>query len=92
MEVGDTFKVKPSLINIGCYYLDKIYKVKSISKFGYTIYYDFKIKNNKCVCSQCFNRILGTNYISIDSVLLHQSKKEKDRLMKINRILKGVNM
>jgi hypothetical protein len=91
LKVGDTFKVKNTFYNKNCYYLDKIYTIEYFSKSEIAVYYNFKVSNRKCKCYQCTLRKIGLNCISIADIVIYQTKKEKDRLIKINRILKGVD-
>jgi uncharacterized UBP type Zn finger protein len=90
MEIGDQFKMKKTPFNKGCFYIDKIYTAQSFSKSKLSVYYEFKVSNKKCKCYQCSQRKIGINSIGLIDTELYQTKKEKDRLIKINRILKGV--
>jgi hypothetical protein len=60
-EIGDIFifkKVKGQIKP--CKYQGKRFKIKKISKYGGTIYYDDLRTNIKCKCSNC--RPIITNY------------------------------
>lgn len=91
MEIGDQFRFRLTSYNKQCYYLDKVYIINSFSKSRLSIYYDFKVSNKKCKCYQCSNRVLGSNSTGIIDIYLYQTKKEKERLIKLNTILKGVS-
>ena len=92
MEIGDSFKFKPTNYNKGCYYIDKIYIIKSFSKSNLSVYYEFNVSNKRCKCYQCSNRTNGVNCTGKLEIYIHQTKKEKQRLIRINKILKGVSI
>jgi hypothetical protein len=87
-EIGDRIKMKPTKYNKGCYYLNKVYKIEKFSKSKSSAYYNFKITNNRCKCYQCSHRIHGINSVGITDIEIYQTKKEFDRIFKLNKLLK----
>jgi hypothetical protein len=95
MEIGDRIIFKKNRFTEKCYYIDKVFKIESFSKSKRSIYYNFKITNNKCNCYLCRSRKTINSYsqkhiglcsIGIVDIELVQSKIEFNRVQKINKI------
>lgn len=90
-EIGDTFRIDHKLLHSDyglmkpCNEKYLIFKIKSFSKSGLSVYYMDNRTNKKCKCRVCLDdrkiKSIGIRYIK-----LHQSNRQRIRNIKLEQI------
>lgn len=71
-----------------CNFPDRKYEIKLFSKSNLSVYFDDFRTNKKCKCVIC-KSISNTQCISHIDIIIVETKKQRQRNLKLNKILKN---